>query len=49
MKTYHNKVMKVIDRGKRVDTGIMIDDPNNPGSKMSKVGIDGFSLMPPQR
>lgn len=49
MKTYHNKVMRVIDRGKRVDTGIMVDDPNNPGGKMSKIGIDGFSLMPPQR
>lgn len=49
MKSYHGKVMKVIDRGKRVRTGEMIDDPDNPGQKKEKIGIDGFSLVPPDR
>jgi len=47
MKTYHGKVMMVIDRGKRVQTGEMEDDPENPGQKKEKIGISGFSLVPP--
>lgn len=44
MKTYHGKIMRVIDRGKRVRTG-----KKDPKTGEEKIGIDGFSLVPPRR
>ena len=48
MKTYHGKIMRVIDRGKRVRTGKKVEDPRT-GNMKEKIGIDGFSLVPPRR
>ena len=49
VRSYHGKIMNVIDRGKRVRTGELIDDPHEPGRQTEKIGIDGFSLVPPER
>jgi biopolymer transport protein ExbD len=47
MKSYHGKIMRVIDRGKRVKVPGTEADPKT-GESRQKYGIDGFSLVPPQ-
>lgn len=47
MKTYHGKIMRVIDRGKRVKIPGKTETLPD-GSVVDKVGMDGFSLVPPQ-
>jgi biopolymer transport protein ExbD len=48
MKAYHSKIMRVIDRGKRVRIPGKTETDPKTGEVRPKVGIDGFSLVPPQ-
>ena len=51
MKSYHGKIMRVIDRGKRVKIPgetETITKPDGSTETRQKYGIDGFSLVPPQ-
>ncbi|MBD3242143.1 MAG: hypothetical protein GF331_16245 [Chitinivibrionales bacterium] len=48
MKSYHGKVMRVIDRGKRVKIPGETEVDSKSGEVRQKYGIDGFSLVPPQ-
>jgi len=47
MKSYHGKIMRVIDRGKRVKLLEKTRDEVT-GQLVDKYGIEGFSLVPPQ-
>lgn len=47
MKSYHGKIMRVIDRGKRVKLPEKTKDEAT-GQVVNKYGIEGFSLVPPQ-
>jgi len=48
MKSYHGKIMRVIDRGKRVKIPNETEKDLDTGEERPKVGFDGFSLVPPQ-
>lgn len=48
MKSYHGKIMRVIDRGKRVKIPNKTDIDAETGQVRDKYGFDGFSLVPPQ-
>jgi biopolymer transport protein ExbD len=44
MKTYHGKIIRVIDKGKQIRTG-----ETDPETGKEKLGFDGFSLVPPTK
>ncbi len=48
MKSYHGKIMRVIDRGKRISIPGQTEKDPDTGEDRPKVGFDGFSLVPPQ-
>jgi len=48
MKSYHGKIMRVIDRGKRISVPGEFEKDPDTGESRAKVGFDGFSLVPPQ-
>ena len=48
MKSYHGKIMRVIDRGKRIRIPGRAEKDPDTGEDRPKVGFDGFSLVPPQ-
>ncbi len=48
MKSYHGKIMRVIDRGKRVEIPGETEIDSKTGEPRQKYGFDGFSLVPPQ-
>jgi biopolymer transport protein ExbD len=48
MKSYHGKIMRVIDRGKRISVPNQMEKDPDTGEERQKMGFDGFSLVPPQ-
>lgn len=48
MKSYHGKIMRVIDRGKRIKIPGETETDAVTGEVRPKYGFDGFSLVPPQ-
>ena len=48
MKSYHGKIMQVVDRGKRVRIPGETEVDSETGQVRDKYGFDGFSLVPPQ-